>query len=225
MKSKITEYREVFTNKDFLISLLLSLIFLASTIVINFYAGTYAASVASNSVTDIILSNIKYYDVHYLFINGSILFTIFVIFVYLQKPERIPFTVKTTALFVLIRSLFIILTHIGPFAEQQIIYQGFFSKLSFGADLFFSGHTGMPFLFALVFWKDKIIRYIFITFSLSFAVIVLMAHIHYSIDVFSAFFITYTIFHLSEKIFHKDRKMFYELGVEKPIIDIKIKVN
>jgi hypothetical protein len=52
-----------------------------------------------------------------------------------------------------------------------------------------------------------------------------MAHIHYSIDVFSAFFITYTIFHLSEKIFIKDRKMFYELGVEKPILDIQIKVN
>ncbi len=225
MKSKLIEYKEVFTNKNFIISLFSSIIFLMVAIIINFYAGTYAAGVASNPVTDIILSNIDYYNVHYLFINGSILFTIFVVFVYLQKPERIPFTVKTTALFVLIRSLFIILTHIGPFAEQQIIYQGFFSNLSFGADLFFSGHTGMPFLFALVFWKDKIIRYIFILFSLSFAVIVLMAHIHYSIDVFSAFFITYTIFHLSEKIFIQDRKMFYELGVEKPILDIKVRVN
>jgi membrane-associated phospholipid phosphatase len=83
------------------------------------------------------------------------------------------------------------------------------SKISFGGDLFFSGHTGMPFLLALIFWEDKWTRFLFLGFSIMFGIVVLLAHLHYSIDVLSAFFITYTIFHLALYIFKKDRDMFH----------------
>jgi membrane-associated phospholipid phosphatase len=81
-------------------------------------------------------------------------------------------------------------------------------KFSFGADLFFSGHTGLPFLMALIFWKNKLLRYSFLFLSVFFGLIVLLGHIHYSIDVLSAFFITYTIWHVSEKLFPKDLQIF-----------------
>ena len=82
------------------------------------------------------------------------------------------------------------------------------SMLTFGGDLFFSGHTGMPFLLALIFWRDKWARYIFILFSVVFAVTVLLSHMHYTIDVASAFFITFTIYHIAEHLFKKDQQRF-----------------
>ena len=82
----------------------------------------------------------------------------------------------------------------------------------FGADQFFSAHTGMPFLGALVFWHEKYIRYTFLAAAAFFAVTVLLGHIHYTIDVAAAFFITYAIYHIALWLFPKDHAMF--LGEE-----------
>ena len=77
-----------------------------------------------------------------------------------------------------------------------------------GGDYFFSGHTGLPFLLTLLFWDNVFLRVLFFVSSIFFGVVVLLGHLHYSIDVLSAFFITYTIYHLSEAFFPKDKKMF-----------------
>ena len=202
------DYKTLVSDKKLLKSIGVSLLFLLFSIVINFYAGTYATVNASSPVTDIILSNIRVYDLDGTFIYGSLLFFLFALFLCLANPKKIPFVVKSVALFVTIRSIFITLTHIGPFPSQIVINSDILSKLTFGADLFFSGHTGMPFLLALIFWKNKTIRNIFLFFSFSFAVVVLLAHLHYSIDVLSAFFITFGIYHIAMKIFKKDFETF-----------------
>ena len=210
-EEKTLTYKSLFTNKSFLISLTTSIIFLYISIIINYYAGSYASRSVSNPVTDIILSNIRVFDLDSTFVYGSIVFLVCIIVVFLHKPQRIPFAVKSISLFVVIRSIFIILTHVAPFPSQTIIDSIFMGKFSFGGDLFFSGHTGMPFLLALIYWKDFWTRIMFIGFSIGFAIVVLLAHIHYSIDVMSAFFITYTIFHIAEYIFKNDRKVFFEM--------------
>jgi hypothetical protein len=120
----------------------------------------------------------------------------------------IPFALKSAALFILIRSAFITLTHLGPFPTHSYINQeAFFSPLNLGSDFFFSGHTGLPYLMALVFWEYKFIRNVCLAASVVFGVSVLLGHLHYSIDVFSAYFITYSIFHISQKFFAKDYVM------------------
>lgn len=65
----------------------------------------------------------------------------------------------------------------------------------------------MPFLMALIFWDDKYARFISIFASIIFDVSMLLGHLHYSIDVFSAFFIAYTIFVMAQKIFAKDHNL------------------
>jgi membrane-associated phospholipid phosphatase len=120
---------------------------------------------------------------------------------------------KSIAVFTLIRSVFVSITHISPFPTHAIITSVFFNKEVFygiftGNDLFFSGHTGIPFLLALMFWENKTLRIIFLGFSLMFAMVVLLGHLHYSIDVLSAFFITYTIFDICKFFFKKDWKLF-----------------
>ncbi len=180
----------------------------ALSLIVNFYAGTYATEQASNPVTEIILGNIPTFDIDSLFVYGTIVFWIFIGILCLSRPQRIPFTLKTLGLFIFLRSIFISLTHIGPFPTQIAIYSNVVSKFAFGGDLFFSGHTGLPFLLALIFWDKKYLRYLFITASLFFGGVVLLGHLHYSIDVFSAFFITYTIYHLSKIFFKRDHQIF-----------------
>jgi hypothetical protein len=205
IKNKISEYKLLISNKKYLWSVVVSIIFLILTLFIIYYAGTYATESASSPVTDVILSNTRAYDLDGAFVYGSFLFFFVLVFFLLNKPKSIPFVVKSVSLFYIIRSVFISLTHIGPFPSQIIIHSDILSKITFGGDLFFSGHTGLPFLIALIFWKDKIIRNIFLFFSLSFAIVVLLAHMHYSIDVLSAWFITYSIYHIALFIFRKDK--------------------
>jgi uncharacterized membrane protein len=108
-------------DKSFLTSLLAAFLLLIISLVINFYAGAYATEKASNSVTDIVLSNIRVYDVDAMFIYGPVVFWIFIAILLLFEPKRIPFALKSIALFTIIRAIFISLTHIGPFPTQLII--------------------------------------------------------------------------------------------------------
>jgi membrane-associated phospholipid phosphatase len=66
-------------------------------------------------------------------------------------------------------------------------------------DLFYSGHTGNMFLFFLCLeakW-DKIIA---LTASFLVGILVLVQHIHYSLDVFAAFIFTYFIYLGAKKL-------------------------
>lgn len=201
--------KTLFGDKKFVWSFCASFAFLFISFVINYYAGIYATERASNAVTDIILSNIRVYDVDRIFIYGPFVLWLFVAIFAVQEPKRVPFILKSIALFVVIRSVFITLTHIGPFPTEVVLAQSdLIKKFAFGGDLFFSAHTGLPFLMALIFWKDKYLRWIFIAASIFFGIIVLMGHLHYSIDVLAAFFITYSIFHIAVYVFKEDWERF-----------------
>ncbi len=206
-------YKTYFTDKNFLISFFSSLFLLGISLVTQFFVNGYVNHSASEPVTDIILSNTRVYDVDMIFVWGAILLTGVGIFVVLKKLNYAPFVIKSVALFTLIRSVFISLTHISPFPTHVLITSTFFNKEVFngiftGNDLFFSGHTGIPFLLALIFWENKTLRIIFLSFSILFAIVVLLGHLHYSIDVLSAFFITYSIFHICKVFFKKDWELF-----------------
>ena len=77
--------------------------------------------------------------------------------------------------------------------------------LNLGKDLFFSGHTAIPFLGFLLFKGEKI-RYVFLAMSIIMGAAVLLMHVHYTIDVVSAFFITFGTFKIGERIFKKLNK-------------------
>jgi len=209
MKIWTQKWRDLLRSKDFIQSLLVSVIFLLISLYINFRAGSYATERASLPVTDIILSNIRVFNVDLFFIWGPIILFTIVTFICLYYPRKVSFIVKNIALFTVIRSVFISLTHLGPFPTQAISEStNFISKFTFGGDLFFSGHTGIPFLMALIFWQNKYLRYFFLAYSIFMGTVVLLGHYHYSIDVLAAFFITYSIYHISLYLFKKDKDMF-----------------
>ena len=206
-------YKTHFTDKNFLIAFLGGLILLATSLVVQFFVSGYVTRVSSGSVTDVILSNTRVYDVGGIFVWGSVILTIIGIVVIFRRPNYLPFVIKSVATFTLIRSFFVSLTHISPFPTHALIDSAFFGGEAFrgiftGNDLFFSGHTGIPFLLALIFWENKTLRIVFLSFSIMFAVVVLLGHLHYSIDVLSAYFITFTIFHIGQTLFKKDWQLF-----------------
>lgn len=209
-------YKPYVLNRTFIYSTFFSVFFLALAMLVNFQAGLYATEKASNSVTDLVLDNIPVFHLDGTFVYGAFLLWVFFGIICIKNPRIIPFSFNSVALFTLIRSFFISLTHIGPSPAQIPIdvKYNLLEKFTPGGDLFFSGHTGLPFLLALIFWDNFKLRIIFLSASLFFGAVVLLGHLHYSIDVVAAFFITYTIFHIAEILFKKDRKIFFS-GVGK----------
>ena len=206
-------YKNYFTDKKFLASFFTGVAILVISLIIQFFASNYVSRSVSEPVTDIFLSNIGPYDVSTIFIWGAVLLTALATFIGFRKINYAPFIMESIAVFTLVRSFFVSLTHISPFPTRIAIESTFFNKEVFngiftGNDLFFSGHTGVPFLLALIFWENKPLRFIFLGFSIVFALVVLLGHLHYSIDVASAYFITFSIFHICKSIFKKDWELF-----------------
>lgn len=208
MKKWFRHVRSVFSRKGFPSSFGLTLLFLFIGLLANFYAGQYAKLEASNPVTDLILNNIPVFDVDGSFVYGPIAFWTFVVALSVLDPRRVPFAWRSITLLLLVRSLFVSLTHIGPFPTHLYVNSNLFTLFTSGGDLFFSGHTAFPFLMALVYWNRRQLRYLFLALSAFFGTVVLMAHLHYSIDVLAAFFITHTVYYLATVFFKKDQALF-----------------
>lgn len=201
--------KNYWSDPEFILSVLISLFFFSISMLIHYHAGLFATSKMSNPVSDLILDFLPAVDVSLIFVEGIILFWGLTALLLIKQPQKIPFVLKSLSLFMLIRSFFIILTHLGPHPDMiSVPFNQIINKFTFEGDLFFSGHTGAPFLMALIFWKSRYLKWVFLIFSIIFGASVLLGHIHYSIDVFAAYFITFGIYHLSLKLFKKDHDLF-----------------
>lgn len=218
LRELVRRYREQFSRREFLGDFFLSLAYFSVGVVVSFYAINYATESASNSVTDIILSNVPAFDVDALFAYGTLLLITLMTLLLLTNPKRAPFSLFAIGTFYFIRSAFTSLTHLAPFASlpPNGDWGVLLGHFLFGGDLFFSGHVGLCFLMALIFWRDKILRYTFIAWSVYMSIVVLLGHYHYSIDVASAYFITYTIYVLCVKWFPKSFAVFNADAVPLP---------
>ncbi|HEY4500690.1 MAG TPA: phosphatase PAP2-related protein [Candidatus Paceibacterota bacterium] len=177
----------------------------------NVYAFAYLTRPTSNHVGDLLLDNLPIVDLNFIIIEAALISIVVGTLFVLSRPRYILFTLKALALFIITRAIFISLTHVGIYPGHIAPELGFFDAIymyfNFQTGMFFSGHTGLPFLAALIFWKKPLTRYILLSLSFIFGVSVLFAHIHYSIDVFAAPFMAYCIFKISQRLFPRD----YEL--------------
>lgn len=209
LKILLFRYKECFKGASYITTFASGIILFLASSVAYFYSAIYATKKASNYVADIVLSNIRVFDVGEIFIYGPVVLWTFVFILLLSDPKKIPFTLKAISLFILIRSVFVSITHLGPFPTQvDIDPLNFLASLMIDKGYFFSGHTGLPYLLTLLFWDNLFLRALFFVSSIFFGVVVLLGHLHYSIDVLAAFFITYSIYRLAEVFFPKDKKMF-----------------
>jgi hypothetical protein len=205
------KHKSYWSRKYFRRSVFFGFILLTVSLVLNSAADTYTLKHASSHVTDIILDNVPVFNVDFIFVEGITIFWVFIILLQVREPKTLPFVLKSVALFIFIRSLFISLTHLAIPPIHSFTDPGYlFKKFTSQDDLFFSSHTGAPFLFALIYWENFRLRTIFLLTSVFFGTAVLLGHLHYSIDVFAAFFITYGIFDITQYFFQKDHDLFRE---------------
>jgi membrane-associated phospholipid phosphatase len=175
------------------------------------YALSYATRATSVYVGDLLLDNLPIINLNPIIVEGALWAMVLSILLVLWNPRKILFTLKVVALFIIIRAFFISLTHIGIYPGQINPGPGYFDALysyfNLETGYFFSGHTALPFLMALVFWENRMWRYAYLMLSVVFGISVLLAHVHYSIDVFAAPFMAYGIFEITRKLFPRDYKL------------------
>lgn len=204
IKTIAAKHTELWQLPNFRNSAILAFLILPASLVFYYFAASYATKQAGSGINDIILSRLPVFDVSIIFIWAAFAVIIFCFFLILFEPKWLPFVVKSASVFIIIRSVFITLTHLGPPLAIYTTTSQVMKTFNFTGDLFFSGHAGMPFLMALIFWQRKILRNIFLVASFILSLGVLFGHLHYSIDVLAAYFITYSIFSICKKIFAKD---------------------
>ncbi|HFC10988.1 MAG TPA: hypothetical protein ENJ75_02245 [Candidatus Kaiserbacteria bacterium] len=203
-------YSELVSEQYFYYTTIVSVGFFLASIATTQFVSAYASRIASNPVTDIILSNTPVYNTDGWIVYGALAVAVAIAVLIFLHPKRAPFIFYSLGLLFFIRAFFMSLTHLGLYPlHTEINFQSRLALAMFGGgDEFFSGHVSAPFLMALLFWKDMRLRFSFIFMTFVLGIAVLLGHVHYSIDVAAAFFITYAIYHISRRFFSTEYELF-----------------
>lgn len=193
-------------NRVRCIELALSLAGLGGAIALNSFMGRVAdgAGEKAHPSPDLLLSLLPRVDLRVLFVWGFAAFWAWAIGVALARERRrLAHIAWLYALLLVVRSLFIVLTPMRApldsfWAGGDPLFDAVGCHLTFHNDLFFSSHTALPFLGFLV-YRDRWARLVFLGFSITLAITVLLTRLHYSIDVFAAFFITYAVYRFEHR--------------------------
>lgn len=184
------------------------LIFLSSkffviAMIIHYMTGVYVSSTQSAHVPDLILDHIDPVNVGFFYVYGYIfLFALLFLYPGLYHIRTLHVVIAQFSILVILRAVFISVTHLQtPPDAIQVSFPWLFQGMSFQNDMFFSGHTAVPFLGFLLF-RERI-RYFFLFGSFFMGVVVLLIHIHYSIDVLAAFFMTYSSYKMGNVLIDK----------------------
>jgi len=180
---------------------------LAGSFAAMYAAGRYASSVAGPPLGDLLLDRLPTLDVNMLHVYIVTIFWLGVFIYVIRTPGAVPYVTRTFALFICIRAVFTVVTHMGPPPNFLVVPNDVTAIYTFTGDMMFSGHAGAPYLAALIFWDRRIVRTICLIASGAFAVIVMLGALHYTIDVLAAYFITYSIHRLSLVLFRRDHAL------------------
>jgi len=206
-------------SREYLFSLFLSVVIWVVAYFVYKYAISYVDGLKeARSVGDLFLDLIPAMDLRIIYVYGIFAALLFLLcYLLVRRPDLLPFGLKFYAGVFLVRSVFICLTHLGPpegFFITTIVsdYSYWpFSHMMHANDLFFSGHVSYPFLGALLFRNVRWIFWLFVGISVLMAVTVLAMRIHYSIDVFAAYFIVYGVHAAVTRIFGPKDLSFHKL--------------
>ena len=76
-------------------------------------------------------------------------------------------------------------------------------------------------IMALIFWRDRVLRGIFLASSVVFGTVVLLAHPQYTIDVAAAFFIAHSVFRIVGRYFDDPPSGFGALRLRQHSVEVR----
>lgn len=186
--------------------LVLSLAALAGAVALTNVADRYVerAGETAGVSPDFVLSRLPAVDVTGLYWWGAAAFVAFALgAAFLRERGRLAYLARAYAVLLAARAGLMILTplHIPEGAisvDNGLLYASLGRHLTVHHDLFFSMHTAMPFLGALVF-RDRAVALACAGFSVLMGATVLLLKTHYSLDVAGAYLVTYALYRLQRR--------------------------
>jgi len=190
---------DLLRNRAYVGSLLVScIVYLVCGAVLRF-AGNYAESVSVPPSHDLFLAWLPVIDLTLISDIGFKAFIVAAIaYLACSRPAQAPYILTTLGLFLLVRAVLFSVTVLGPpamhvddhpFSEHLMSFKG----LYFTQDLFPSGHAGKPFLMFLL-AEDRQWKRLFLACTVVLSAVVLFNHVHYTVDVLGAYFVSYGIY-------------------------------
>ena len=178
-------------KRELLVTLiLLAVILLSFTRFLN-----YVELRAGFTFTDPLLNLFAPIDLTWIIFGLIYVGLIIAIYSFIKDPMLLLVALQSYLVLVLFRTTAMYLLPLNPPADMISLNDPFVQIFGSGEiltkDLFFSGHTATLFLLFLVANK-KTLRIIFLSFAVIVGISVLLQHVHYSIDVFTAPFFSYT---------------------------------
>jgi membrane-associated phospholipid phosphatase len=182
----------------------LSSAFVAVALLADYLCGAYVTLRPAVKVPDLILDRLPTIDLSFLFTYGYIALILgMFLYPFFRRVGMLHVVVIQFSLLLTLRSLFMIFMHVStPAGSVHVHFPGFFGRFYFENDMFFSGHTAMPFLGFYLFRPHRL-RYVYLVGSIVMGMSALAMHVHYSIDVLGAFFMTYCSYQMGNALLHR----------------------
>jgi len=197
MENIKVNWKPYLNSAKFRIKFFVSIIFLVSVLFTYRSFLDFAEARPGGSIPDPILKLYEPIDLTWLIFGLIYLCLLIGIIALIKNPEKLllAFQVYTSVIIVRIVAMYLM-----PFeAPEKIIVlkdpfvEMFGSGKSLTKDLFFSGHTATLFLLFLVV-ESKRLKYVFLVSAVVVGVSIVLQHVHYVIDIFTAPFFTYVCF-------------------------------
>ncbi len=190
---------EFLKHKQFYVGLFIFIVSIVLNILDSWYLlGVYPGQLPV--VYDLILNNIPYYNVAYLYDLFLILTVIlFAVFIFHKKDEnKIGYYLFLFGAYYIIRSFFLILTPLSnPAGNYNQIFNGWF----FSIGVYPSGHVGTCFLILLL--TKGVYRYLIFLLFLGVLISLFLSRGHYSIDILSGVIFSFAVFAFGQKYMKK----------------------
>jgi hypothetical protein len=155
-------------------------------------------------LNDVVLRLLQPYDVSRAIFTLNWVMSLFMFFRCIQQPNLFVLFLWSFVMLVLLRITSISFVHLNPpaniIALRDPLSNCFYGSTKFvSKDLFFSGHTATPFAMFLCFTKkrDKMIA---LAATFVAGLLVLIQHVHYTVDVLAAPFFAYAAVWLGRKV-------------------------
>ena len=181
------------------LEMIFTLILLSVTLFALTHFLNYVEARQGVVLPDPVLALFKPFDLTWLIFSLIYCSLILAVVMLALHPDRLMLALQVYTLFVLVRIAAMYLMPINPPLQMIRLDDPFVQYFGTGKlltkDLFFSGHTATLFLLFLV-TKNKIIKPVFLLFTVAVGISLLLQHVHYTIDVFAAPFFTYTCYKL-----------------------------